>query len=161
MKTVTAAAAVHRRMRWRVAGAILFCMALAGCTLQPPPPPSQWAIVRAPVIPPMGLLYTHFHAPLLLPGDADLGDLKSPPKGPAVYVRLPMPFATGPVGLEFALGRVDLESAARRAGIERLVYADYEFRSILGYFKTMKIYAHGFGSADSGTSGDAKLPGTP
>ena len=135
------ASARHYRRRTATA-VVVFTLALMGCARSPPP---EMGPIRAAVIPPMGRFYTHFHAPLMLPGAADLGDVKTPTRGPAVYVRIPLPSVPAPVALEFALGRVDIESAARRSGVEQLVYADYEFRSILGYFKTMTVHVHGFG----------------
>ena len=105
-----------------------FALALAGCAM--PSPPGGGGPIRAAVIPPRGFIYTHFYAPLVLPGVADLGDVKPAEPGPAIYVRIPVPNA--PLPLDFALGRVDIERAARRVGIERLVYADYDFQTIFG-----------------------------
>lgn len=97
-----------------------------------------------PIFPTQGYFYTHIRAPLVLPGVADLGDTSPAKQARQLYIRIPTPY----VPTEIALGRVDIETAARRGGIERLTYADYEFRSFLNYFKSMTIHAYGYGPAE-------------
>ena len=96
--------------------------------------------IDAPVVPPLGLVYTHFKAPLILPGDVSLGFDAEPPRGRQTYVRIPMPY----VPADFALGRADIQNAVREAGIDRLIHADYEYRSIFGYFQTFTVHAYGY-----------------
>lgn len=158
MRWVQTEASARNSRRWPAAAVVAFTLALTGCATARP---QGFSPFRAAVIPTMGLIYTHFYAPLVLPGMADLGDVEPPQRGPAVYVRIPIPNMPWPLALDFAFGRLDIERAARQAGIERLVYADYEFRSILGYFTTMTIHAHGFGPAEAGPPGDAEPPADP
>lgn len=103
-----------------------------------------------PIFPTQGYFYTHIRAPLILPGVADLGDTSPAEQARQLYIRIPTPY----VPTEIALGRVDIETAARRGGIDRLTYADYEFRSFLNYFKSMTIHAYGYGPPDPGVASD-------
>jgi hypothetical protein len=92
------------------------------------------------VVPARGILYTHFKAPLVLPdamSDLDRSSTQRPSN--LLYVRLPVPYLKS----DITLGRVDLEYALRRAGIARLVYADYEYLSILGYYQSVIVHAYG------------------
>ncbi|MBN1866875.1 hypothetical protein JW916_06250 [Candidatus Sumerlaeota bacterium] len=93
----------------------------------------------APVIPPRGYFYTHFRAPLVLPvHDAERA---TPVRGSSrgvIYVKIPV------VSADFAGGRADLQDAVRRAGITRLLYADYEYMSLLGYIRTFNVRAYGY-----------------
>ncbi len=127
-----------RAARWIVVLALPAI--LSGCTMTE----------RMPIFPTPGYFYTHIHAPLVLPGVSDLGEsLPSPEPGRQMYIRIPLP----QVQPDFAFGRVDIEDAARRAGIDRLVYADYEYRSFLNYFKSITIHAYGYGLAEESGNG--------
>jgi hypothetical protein len=115
----------------------LLAPGLTACGRRPPPPPPNH---HAPIIPPTGFIFSHFRAPLILPGELDLGDLERRPSRREIYFRIPTPY----VPTDLAFGRADIEDAARAAGITRLIWADYEFTSVLVYFKTMKVHAYGY-----------------
>ncbi len=92
----------------------------------------------APVVPPRGHLFFHYKAPLVLPGDAELGGQGKTKNNKVIYVKIPR------VNVDFALGHADIEHAARKAGIKTLVYADYEYLNILGLFKSLTVHAYGY-----------------
>jgi len=104
--------------------------------------------LEAPVIPPTGFLYTHFRAPLVLPGQAAIGSVLPPQGARGVYFRLPAPY----VPADFSVGEAGLKQAMEAAGVEELAYADYEYRSVLGFIRTIRVRAHGSGAPRAGES---------
>lgn len=94
----------------------------------------------APVVPPGGFFYTHYRAPLVLPAPADMGQTPRIDGNSVVYVKIP----TSHVNMEFSMGRAGIEAACRRAGINTLIGADYEYLSVAGYVKTFTIHAYGY-----------------
>jgi len=96
--------------------------------------------LRAPVIPPHGLIFTHYKAPL----NTDLNSARLGTKrgtSQAYYLYVPY------VYLDFAWDRADirsaLEEAKRSGGITRLSHADYEYLSVLWIFAQFKVEAYG------------------
>lgn len=115
----------------------LAMLALSGCQYMY----MGWSLVSvAPVVPPRGYVYAHFRAPLVIPTEGEMRQTLDFKGDRVVYVKIPTPY----VNTEITMGRVDLEAACRRAGIKHLVAADYEYRSIAGYFKTVNIHAYGY-----------------
>lgn len=112
------------------------CGCMSSAIIAPPDPPPQ---IHAPIVPPKGVIYTHFRAPLMLPDRIDLGKEGERNDKREYYIRIPTPW----VPTEIALGRADIETAVREAGIDHIVWADYEFMSILVYFHTLRIHAYG------------------
>jgi hypothetical protein len=103
-----------------IAAALLLC---GGCV--------RW---RAPVIPPSGLLFTHYRAPLT----ADNAPFEVGGKtgeSSSYYFSL--------YNLSFAWDDVSIERAAADGGITRVTYADYEVLTVLGVFGELTIRAHG------------------
>lgn len=119
-----------RRMIAPAVLALLLALASFGCSIP----------IDAPVVPPLGFVYTHFKAPLILPGDVSLDFSAGEPHGQQTYFRIPMPY----IPADFALGHADIRNAVREAGIDRLIHADYEYRSIFGYFQTFTVHAYGY-----------------
>ena len=116
------------RTRLILAAATVGLAALVGCT------PLDW---RAPVQPPRGALFTAYSAPIT----TDFAD--TPVQGrtgeaSTLYVRIPVSSL-----LQFAFGDASLETAARRAGISQIHYADYEILEVLGVFGEFKVRVHG------------------
>jgi hypothetical protein len=93
----------------------------------------------APEFPPYGFIYTHFRAPLVLPPhDAEITKLANNKSRDVIYVKVPVASA------DFSGGRADIQDAARRAGLKRFLYADYEYTSVLGYIQTLNVRAYGY-----------------
>jgi len=116
------------RARLTVLAAAVALGTLAGCT------PLDW---RAPVQPPRGALLTTYSAPITTkfagtPVGGRTGEAST------IYVRIP-----GSNLLQFAFGDASLETAARRAGISEVHYADYEVLELLGVFGEFKVKVHG------------------
>jgi len=113
----------------------LFLMGVSGCGYLT----STVAQVSiAPVVPPRGYLYFHYTAPLVLPKPMDLTNVNGKSGKELVYIKLPY------VNTDFAVGHADIEHAMRIAGVKTLVYADYEYTNLLGFFKTLTINAYGY-----------------
>jgi len=121
-----------------VSSALLFvaALALAGCNYACM---AASQVSTAPVVPPRGFLISHFKAPLVLPGDVNLRESKGGyPDKRVIYVRIPF------VSADFSVGHADIKNAVRQAGIKTLLYADYEYLSVLGYVKTVTVHAYGY-----------------
>ena len=81
----------------------------------------------------------HITAPLVLPGPQDLSNSFGKKENlNLVYVKIPY------VNTDFSLGRIGIENAAKKAGLNTVLYVDYEYRNILGYFKSVTIHAYGY-----------------
>jgi hypothetical protein len=109
--------------------ALLGCAALlSACAVLP---------IRAPVRPPLGLLYARQSAPLLVDFDETQLGTK---RGRATVQYVQDPFFTG---ANLAWGNADLEKAARNGDIDRVRHADYEVFSVLGVYMRFTVHAYG------------------
>jgi len=114
----------------RAFAAALAGLVLAGCANRSDVPYCALVRVSAPVIPPLGLLYTDVHAPLSLAatsfgarhGTAVSHQIGLPP--------LPLPGLTTGLDL-FAWGDASQKTAAANGGITTVRHADYELRVVL------------------------------
>lgn len=88
--------------------------------------------VRAPVVPPTGLLFTDIKAPL----DHDYGGTQ------ASGLRTGTSESMSILGL-VALGDASTNSAARSANLQTIHYADYEYFNILGVYQRYRTVVHG------------------
>lgn len=93
--------------------------------------------MRAPVRPPIGLLYTSQKAPLLI--DFDNTELGAK-HGKATVSYFQDLFLTG---VNLAWGNATLEKAARDGDIEKVRHADYEVWNVLGIFMRFTVHAYG------------------
>ena len=93
--------------------------------------------MRAPVQPPVGLLFTSYKAPLSVNYDETPVCEK---RGEASTLCVRDVIFTG---LTLAWGKAGLDDAARAGGLTTVEYADYEYLSILGVFGQFKVIAHG------------------
>ena len=82
----------------------------------------------APVVPPLGLLYTDLDAPLSLNGE--VGNRR----GEASVVAI--------LGL-ISTGDGSVRAAARNGGISRVERVDYEFYNVLGIYQRYTTVAYG------------------
>jgi hypothetical protein len=94
----------------------------------------RWA---TPVRPPIGLLYTHYRAPLT----ADATDfVVGGPEGKSYTMAIREPFFTGQ-GVAWAQAAV--EDAAREGGLKKVHYADYEMLEVLSVYSRFTVSVYG------------------
>jgi hypothetical protein len=86
--------------------------------------------VVAPVVPPPGLLYQSYEAPLSLHGLQKPGSKR----GTASTQNI--------LGL-FSWGDASVHTAAMQGGIQTIQHADYEFYSVLGIYSRYTTVVHG------------------
>ena len=99
----------------------LVCVLLTGCA----------GFAFAPVVPPVGMVYTSIKAPLDV--DADNTPIGSK-KGEAGTISV--------LGL-VAVGDASVRAAAEDGGITTITHLDYELLSVLGVFSSFKTIAYG------------------
>jgi hypothetical protein len=93
---------------------------------------------KAPVIPPRGVLFTQYKAPMTAEfNETDVSGLRSGSTS-TLYVR--DPFVTGQ---GFAWEDASIQSAAKKAGITKIHYADYEMLEVLTIFGRFTVTVHG------------------
>jgi hypothetical protein len=120
--------------------ASVFLVACAGST-RPDAGYRMAAKVRAPVIPPQGLLYSDIKAPLTV----DATDFGSK-RGTATSFQVglpPLPFAGLTQGLDlFAWGDASSETAAMAGGIDKVAHVDYRLEVFLFFYRrfTTEVY---------------------
>jgi hypothetical protein len=125
----------------RTIGCLLFAFAFSGCASIELLPRSSPDV---PVVPPYGLIYTQFSAPI----DHDFSNNGAPtPTGDSLK--------RGTSGSNFVMiwpisslisvgvGDVSVEAAAEDGNISKVYYADYDHLNILMIFSRTKITAYG------------------
>lgn len=142
-------------MRAAHALALLLAVAvLAGCagtTARPDMATRAVAKIKTSVIPPPGVIYTDYSAPLVFtPALTRLGTLEpvgASKEGSATAYEIgipPLPVPGLIMGLDlFAWGDASYEAAAKSAGIQEVRAADYHMRSILMVFRRTTIMVYG------------------
>ncbi len=129
---------------FKLAPLLILIIIISGCDLIVKP------ISVSPIVPPRGYLYHHNRAPLILPSETveNAGNYHEPQKmlgvkmpEQIVYVKIPIPRS---YVLDMSFKKADLETALRQAGIKTLLYADYEYLDILGYYRNFTIHAYGY-----------------
>ncbi len=94
------------------------------------------AFPRAPVVPPIGWLYTNYKAPLMTDyNGTELG----PKKGAAKTQYLLIPS----LWMDIAWGDAAIKRAVEDGGITNVKAADYEFMQILGMYAEFTVHAYG------------------
>jgi hypothetical protein len=106
-----------------LAAALLLC---GGCM--------RWA---SPVRPPIGVLYTHYRAPLT-PQASNF--LVAGPEGKSYTMAVREPFVTGQ-GVAWAQAAV--QEAAREGGLKKVAYADFEILDILSVYSRFTVHVYG------------------
>lgn len=123
---------------------LLILMVNTGCDLIVKP------ISVCPIVPPRGYIFHHNRAPLIFPTNniKDAANYSQPDKIAGVklpeqiiYIKLPIPRT---YLLDMAFKRSDIEFALNQAGIKRILYADYEYLDILGYYRNFTVHAYGY-----------------
>ncbi len=107
----------------RLAGVAALCTVLAlsaGC-----------ATYRAPVVPPVGLLYSAFKAPLTTEFSGQAAELKSGEASTSSVLGL------------VATGDCSLEAAAHEGGLNTIEYCDYSYLNVLGVYQRFTVVAYG------------------
>lgn len=129
----TMTARLPKPLRGALGAAALAAMALgaSGC-----------AIMRAPVVPPQGALFTQFKAPLQTHFANEGEGTRTGPslrvgESETKYVFVPFFWVT------FAWGDASVDNALSRSGISTLHYADYEYTNILGIYAETKVIVYG------------------
>ncbi|CAN5449249.1 hypothetical protein BH09SUM1_BH09SUM1_06110 [soil metagenome] len=98
---------------------------------------------KAPVVPPIGLIYTHVQAPLDTDFSGDKGgtDTTDLRMGQAEASYFYVPFTYGL--LSFAWGDASIKTAAQDGHLSNVHFADYEEFNILGIYANMKTHTYG------------------
>ena len=105
---------------------ILSCTVLLACAAT-----LLTGCISAPVVPPVGIAYTNFQAPL----DIDYDNTSVTGKrGIAESVSI--------LGL-ISTGNASAENAAASAGIDTIEHADYEFFNVLGIYQRYRTVVYG------------------
>jgi hypothetical protein len=107
----------------RLLPALLVVLVATGC--------SMW---KAPVVPPRGLLFTKYRAPLT-------PEVSGVPVTEKVGEHTSRYFAYSLFSV--AWDEMDIEAAAREGGLSKVHYADYEALSILGLYAQVTVRAYG------------------
>ena len=94
------------------------------------------AVPDALVVPPPGVIFSHFHAPLTTQIDNPSPTTKSG-TSESTFIREPF------LGTSYSWGDVSIEAAAADGGVTEVVRADYEFLQVLGFFGVMRVTVHG------------------
>lgn len=94
--------------------------------------------LKAPVIPPMGGIFTNVKAPLSIDYDKTNANPSKTGTAHTLYVRDPIL-----TGQSFAWQSCSIADAAANGGISTVEYADYEHFSVLGIFGKFTVIAHG------------------
>ena len=105
---------------------VLFVSAIAAMVL------SLTGCIRAPFVPPTGVAFTQFGAPLDV--DFQNTDMSGMKKGTAETISI--------LGL-FATGDASSKAAAENGQISKIVHADYEYFNILGIFQKTTVIVYG------------------
>lgn len=87
---------------------------------------------RAPVIPPTGLLFSNYNAPLTTEFDGT----------PASGLKKGEASSMSVLSL-FAFGDCSLNAAAEEGGLSTIEYCDYSYLNVLGLFQKFTLVAHG------------------
>ncbi|HXK21636.1 MAG TPA: TRL domain-containing protein [Myxococcota bacterium] len=96
--------------------------------------------IKAPVKPPVGLIYTGYKAPMSVDFNQTAAQPERVGQSSVKYIGIPIPF----IGyFDFAFGDASVAEAARNGGISRVDYVDYEFTAVLGVYSEMKTTVHG------------------
>lgn len=94
--------------------------------------------VRAPVVPPFGLVFTQFRAPLEFDAQSQQIDFgRRQGIAEAHYIFIPF------LGIDFAWGDGSLQTAARNGGLKRITHADYDYFSVLTVYQKVTFNAYG------------------
>jgi len=88
----------------------------------------------APVVPPVGGIYSNYTAPLT--ADFNGQDAQPDKTGMASSVSI--------LSL-FAWGDCSVRTAARQGGLYSVSYCDYHYKNILGIYQKFTVIAHGHG----------------
>jgi hypothetical protein len=119
-----------RRFQWGLLAGLALLPLAAGCS---------WPLAKAPVVPPVGLVYEHIKAPL----SVNYKDTQvNPGKVGSVKTRY---FCGWPLifNSSFAMDDASIEAAARQGGLDEVAYADYEMMNVLGVYSEFTVHAYG------------------
>lgn len=92
--------------------------------------------VHAPVVPPAGLLFTNYSAPIST-------NFEHTPRGSKVGVSQTTYFRDPFLGTSWAWSDGSVQRAARNGGLTTVNYVDYHFLSILGLIAIVNVRAYG------------------
>jgi len=94
-------------------------------------------MVNAPVVPPVGWLYSDYSAPMEVNYQgSDLGTRKGSAK--TQYILIPFPIA-----FDIAWGDAAIQEAAEDGGITTVKGADYEFMQVIGLYAECTVHVYG------------------
>ena len=112
---------------------LVIVVPVGGCALPPRPP-------NAPVIPPLGWLYTSYKAPLEVNYQgSDFGTRVGRAK--THYICIPG-IITG-IPIDIAWGDAAMRDAAKDGGITHVKGADYEFLQVIGLYAELTVHCYG------------------
>jgi hypothetical protein len=107
------------------------------------------ACAKMPVMPPKGLVYNNYKAPLFLQdnyhvagaGAAKTVEIPANVKhGVSETAQIAFPFYPQ---LSVGFGDAAVKSAAANGNIQKILYADYEYFSVFGVYNRFRVHAYG------------------
>ena len=104
----------------------LSCLSLSGCAIA----------YKAPVKPPLGILYSNYTVPVTTDFDGTPATSPKVGKASSGYILIPL-FG------DFAFDDAGIKKAAANGGINKIHYAEHEFYSVLGIFGTFCTIVYG------------------
>lgn len=125
--------------------ALITACVLAGCAVSTRPDLAYRAVApyRAPVIPPVGFLYSDFKAPLTA-GQTDFGSKKGVATSHQIGLP-PIPVGGLIAGLDLiGWGDASDKAAAKNGGITNVAHIDYRMEVILFFYRrfTTEVYGN-------------------
>ena len=91
----------------------------------------------APVKPPIGILYTHYRAPLSVESTSFVA---GGPEGKSYTMAVREPYVTGQ---GVAWSEAAIQEAARQGGLKKVHYADYEILEVLSVYCKFTVHVYG------------------
>lgn len=110
--------------------ALIAAAAAGGCAIGPLP-------ARMPVRPPIGLFFSRLKAPLAIGSGTFPARPKKKGEATTFFIQEPL------FGTSYAWGDASVKSAARKAGIRRIDFADVEISVYIGLVGTLKVTVYG------------------
>lgn len=105
----------------------------------------MYGIPKAPLMPPIGIIYTDIQAPLQGKNDWTLSYNHTPVNpgktGTSSCIYVAFPFY--PVLSVAVMDPATVETAAKSGGLTEVEYADYQYFTVLGIFSRFTVNAYG------------------
>ncbi|MCK5655756.1 MAG: hypothetical protein KAI03_05660 [Candidatus Aureabacteria bacterium] len=95
------------------------------------------APLKAPIVPPCGIFYTHIKAPCSTKYKETRVGGRTYGASFAQYLKEPF------FGTSYGWGDASIQKIAEQNGIKKIEYVDYEYLNVFGIYQQLKIIPHG------------------